>query len=55
MTKIAQIDVHRGNENGLLGITLDPNFDTNHHLYLFYSRVRPRCSASRASPCPATR
>jgi cytochrome c len=38
---LATIPVHRGNENGLLGITLDPAFDTNHHLYLFYSRVSP--------------
>ena len=35
------IAVHRGNENGLLGITLDPNFDTNRQLYLFYSRPSP--------------
>ena len=41
VTRIATIPVHRGNENGLLGITLDPNFDTNNHLYLFYSRPSP--------------
>ncbi|HET9508760.1 MAG TPA: ThuA domain-containing protein, partial [Gaiellaceae bacterium] len=34
---IGQIPVHRGHENGLLGITLDPNFETNRWLYLFYS------------------
>ena len=34
---IGTIPVHRGNENGLLGITLDPDFETNDHLYLFYS------------------
>ena len=34
---IGTIPVHRGNENGLLGITLDPNFETNDQLYLFYS------------------
>src|SRR5918992_1283522 len=39
--KIATIPVHRGNENGLLGITLDPNFETNNYLYLFYSRPSP--------------
>ena len=38
---IAQIPVHRGNENGLLGITLDPNFDVNHWVYLFYSAPSP--------------
>ena len=26
---IGTIPVHRGNENGLLGITLDPDFETN--------------------------
>ena len=38
---IGQIPVHRGNENGLLGITLDPNFKVNHWLYLFYSAPTP--------------
>jgi cytochrome c len=35
--KAATIDVHRGNENGLLGIALDPDFATNQWMYLFYS------------------
>ena len=34
---IGTIPVHRGNENGLLGIALDPGFATNKQLYLFYS------------------
>jgi cytochrome c len=38
---IGMIPVHRGNENGLLGITLDPEFETNRHLYLFYSAPSP--------------
>jgi cytochrome c len=38
---IGQIAVHRGNENGLLGITLDPDFETNRQLYLFYSAPSP--------------
>ena len=38
---IGQIAVHRGNENGLLGITLDPDFETNRSLYLFYSAPSP--------------
>ena len=46
---VATIPVHRGNENGLLGITLDPNFDTNHHLYLFYSPPTPEVQRVRAS------
>ena len=37
------------NENGLLGITLDPDFATNRWLYLFYSAQAPESSASRAS------
>ena len=39
---VGTIPVHRGNENGLLGITLDPNFATNHWLYLFYSAPETR-------------
>ena len=38
---IHTIQVHRGNENGLLGITLDPDFETNRFLYLFYSPPTP--------------
>jgi cytochrome c len=34
---IGNIPVHRGNENGLLGLALDPDFATNRHLYVFYS------------------
>ena len=38
---VGTIPVHRGNENGLLGIALDPNFATNKWLYLFYSAPSP--------------
>src|SRR5215208_1376773 len=38
---VGTIPVHRGNENGLLGITLDPSFAANHWLYLFYSAPTP--------------
>jgi cytochrome c len=34
---IGTIPVHRGNENGLLGLALDPSFASNRHLYVFYS------------------
>ncbi len=46
--KVAQLEVairhDEGNarEAGLLGITLDPRFDNNHWLYLFYSVPGPR-------------
>ncbi len=42
-TKLAQLDVEvrrdegYARESGLLGITLDPGFDANHWLYLYYS------------------
>ena len=29
------------NEHGLLGIALDPNFDTNHYIYVFYTATGP--------------
>ena len=41
MRTIGTIPVHRGNENGLLGIALDPDFASNRHLYLFYSAPTP--------------
>ncbi len=34
---VARLDVFAGNNDGLLGIALDPGFDTNGHLYLYYS------------------
>ncbi|MDA0180072.1 ThuA domain-containing protein [Solirubrobacter phytolaccae] len=38
---VGTIPVHRGNENGLLGIALDPGFATNKWIYLFYSAPSP--------------
>jgi len=35
--QIAQLNVSTQQEDGLLGITLDPDFDTNQWIYLFYS------------------
>ncbi len=34
---VGTIAIDEGREDGLLGIALDPNFATNHWLYLFYS------------------
>lgn len=34
---IAQIDVFYGNEDGLIGLAVDPNYHENHWIYLFYS------------------
>ncbi|MCF7569025.1 ThuA domain-containing protein [Sabulilitoribacter arenilitoris] len=34
---IAQLDIFYGNEDGLLGLAVDPNYKTNHWIYLFYS------------------
>ncbi len=39
---VGEIPVHRRNENGLLGIALDPNFDTNNFIYLYYSVPGPQ-------------
>ena len=36
-TLVGKIEVFTGLEDGLLGITLDPNFNENNHLYLFYA------------------
>ena len=35
--KIAQLDVFYANEDGLLGLAIDPNYEQNHWIYLFYS------------------
>lgn len=37
LTQVGSIPVHTGFEDGLAGITLDPDFLTNHWMYLFYS------------------
>ena len=34
---IAQLDLFYGNEDGLLGIAVDPNYKKNHWIYMFYS------------------
>jgi glucose/arabinose dehydrogenase len=33
--------VEDAGEQGLLGITLDPDFSSNHYIYVYYTRVRP--------------
>lgn len=35
--KIAQLDVFYGNEDGLIGLAVDPNFEKNNWIYLFYT------------------
>jgi len=38
---IGSLNVDSSNEDGLMGIELDPNFSTNKWIYLFYSPVSP--------------
>ncbi len=35
--QIAQLPVHTGHEDGLLGVAVDPNYAENHWVYFFYS------------------
>ena len=35
--EIAKMDLFYGNEDGLLGLAVDPNYDENNWIYLFYS------------------
>ena len=42
VTLITTIDVFTGNEQGLIGLTLDPNFKTNHWIYLHYAPANER-------------
>ncbi len=37
-TTLAQLEVFSGPEDGLLGLVLDPNFLTNHWIYIFHSK-----------------
>ncbi|MBJ2173484.1 ThuA domain-containing protein [Aureibaculum sp. A20] len=36
--EIAKLDVFYGNEDGLLGLAVDPNYEKNNWIYLFYSK-----------------
>ena len=54
VTTAITIPVSSVQENGAMGIALDPNFDTNNHLYVTYTPRRPRttrraCRASRSA------
>ncbi len=40
-TPFASLTVDSSNEHGLLGIALDPNFETNHYIYVFYTATGP--------------
>jgi PKD repeat protein len=40
------LDVYSGGEDGLLGITVDPNFQVNHYIYVYYAPD----SANNADP-----
>lgn len=39
MEYVAHKPVHHKYEDGLLGLVLDPNYEDNHYIYLFYSPV----------------
>ncbi len=50
-----RVDVYTGQEFGLLGIALDPQFATTHHVYLYYSPAGTRrWTGSVASPWTVT-
>jgi glucose/arabinose dehydrogenase len=38
-TPFCQISVSTSGEQGLLGLTLDPNFSSNHYVYLYYTAL----------------
>ncbi|MFC7761719.1 ThuA domain-containing protein [Catellatospora bangladeshensis] len=52
----ATLPVFTGNEDGLLGMRLDPAFASNGFIYLYYSPPRARpATSSPGSPSPVTR
>lgn len=40
--EIHQLDLFYGNEDGLLGLAVDPNYETNNWIYLFYSATHAK-------------
>ncbi|HEY2761091.1 MAG TPA: PQQ-dependent sugar dehydrogenase [Pirellulales bacterium] len=52
-TPFAMLTTDSSGERGLLGITLDPNFDSNHYVYVFYTAPTPS-SHTRVSRLTAT-
>ncbi len=40
-TPFCHVEVQIAGEQGLLGLTLDPNFSTTHYVYLFYTAAAP--------------
>ena len=42
MVTITKMNVHTEFEDGLLGLAIDPNYEENHWIYLFYSPVGER-------------
>ena len=55
-TTVATLPVTTANESGLLGLALDPDFDTNNYVYLFHSpTATPVDRLSRFTYAPATK
>ena len=48
-TTLAELDVFTGQEDGLLGIALDPEFEENGWVYLYYSPMPEDVNANRLS------
>lgn len=44
--ELGKLEVYKELEDGLIGITLDPNFDKNRWLYLFYSEPQTHLDAA---------
>ncbi|WP_214323494.1 ThuA domain-containing protein [Nonomuraea sediminis] len=45
----AQLNVYTGGEDGLVGMELDPGFDTNHWIYLYWSPADSTTDVNRLS------
>jgi len=52
LTKIAQFDVNTKFEDGLMGLALDPNYEENNWIYLFYSPASKDPNASNEDYVP---
>ncbi len=52
LTKIAQFDVNTKFEDGLMGVALDPNYEDNNWIYLYYSPASKDPNASNEDYVP---
>ena len=54
LIEVAQLDVHTKFEDGLMGLALDPNYDDNNWIYLYYSPASTHPDSQNEDYVPTT-